>query len=86
MSPFLLPITSVKNEAARPSETLVFCRYTTRSHNPEDLDLNLRRRENLKPRNNTPTLREGEVEFIDFLELYITRKYSIGGCIQKFPD
>jgi hypothetical protein len=38
-------------EAARSSETLVSYRNTARRHNPEDLDLNLQRSENLKSRN-----------------------------------
>jgi hypothetical protein len=35
-------------EAARSSETLIFYRKTTRYHNPEDLDLNLHRRETIR--------------------------------------
>jgi hypothetical protein len=37
-------------EAASPSKTLVFYHFTARCHNPEDLDLNVHRRENLKSR------------------------------------
>jgi len=37
-------------EVIRPSETLVSCRSTTQRHNPEDLDLCLRYRENLRSR------------------------------------
>jgi hypothetical protein len=37
-------------EAAKFPETSVPYRNTTRGHNPEDLDLNLYRRENLKSR------------------------------------
>jgi hypothetical protein len=37
----------VKTEAVRSSETSVSYRNTTRRHNPDDLDLNLHRRENL---------------------------------------
>jgi hypothetical protein len=39
-------------EAARSSETLVSYHITTWRHNPEDLDLNLHRRENLKSHRN----------------------------------
>jgi hypothetical protein len=41
---------TLKMEAARSSETLVSYRGTTQPHNPGDLDVNLHRRENLKPR------------------------------------
>jgi len=41
---------ALKLEAAIFSETLVTYRNTTRRQNPEDLDLNLHRRENLKSR------------------------------------
>jgi hypothetical protein len=44
------PIFRVKMEATLSSGTLVSCRNTTRRHNPEDLDLHLHRRENLKSR------------------------------------
>jgi len=37
-------------EAGRSSETLVTYRITTRRHNPEDHDVNLHRRVNLKSR------------------------------------
>jgi hypothetical protein len=37
-------------EAASPSETMASCSNTTRRHNPENLNLNLHRRENLKSR------------------------------------
>jgi hypothetical protein len=43
-------IFTLKMEAAKPSETSVPFRDTTRRHNPEDLDLNLLRIENLKLR------------------------------------
>jgi hypothetical protein len=39
------------------SETLVSYHSTARRHNPEDLDLNLHRRENLKPTSDVPKLR-----------------------------
>jgi hypothetical protein len=38
-------------EAVSSSETLISYRITTQSRNPEDLDLSLQRRENLKSRN-----------------------------------
>jgi hypothetical protein len=38
---------TLKMEAGKSSETLVSYRNTTRRHSPEDLDLNLHRRENL---------------------------------------
>jgi hypothetical protein len=37
----------VKMEAVWTSETMISCHNTPRRHNPEDLDLNLHRRENL---------------------------------------
>jgi hypothetical protein len=39
---------TLKMETARSSETFVSYRNTTRHHNPEDFDLNLHRRKNLK--------------------------------------
>jgi hypothetical protein len=42
---------ALKMEAAGTSETFVSYRNTTRRHNPEYLDLNLHRRENLTSRN-----------------------------------
>jgi hypothetical protein len=47
--PGLLDCGSVNLEAAWTSETLLSCHVTTR-HNPEDIDLNLHRRENIKTR------------------------------------
>jgi len=41
---------ALKMEAARTSETLVSYHITTRHHGPEDHDLNIWRRENLKSR------------------------------------
>jgi hypothetical protein len=41
---------TLKNEAASSSETLVSYHNTRRRHSPEDLNLNLHRRENLKSR------------------------------------
>jgi len=41
---------TLKMEAARTSETLVSYHNTTLRHSPEDLDMNLHRRENLKSR------------------------------------
>jgi hypothetical protein len=40
-------------EAARTSETLVSYRNTTQRHNPDELDLNLHLRENIKSRIST---------------------------------
>jgi hypothetical protein len=39
-------------EAARSIEKLVSCHNSARRHNPEDLDLNIHSRENLKSRTN----------------------------------
>jgi hypothetical protein len=41
---------TLKMEAGRFSEKFIFFRNNTRHHNPENLDLNLRRLENLKSR------------------------------------
>jgi hypothetical protein len=41
---------NLKMEAIRSSETLLSCHITTRRHKPEDPDLNLHHRENLKSR------------------------------------
>jgi len=38
----------MKNEAERFTDILVSCQITTQRHNPEDLDLHLHRRGNLK--------------------------------------
>jgi len=45
---------TLKTETAKSSESSVSYQNTTRCHNPEDLDLNTRSRENLKSRNICP--------------------------------
>jgi hypothetical protein len=46
----IINLFKVKMEAAWTFETLVSYRITTWRHNPEDFNLNFRRRENLKSR------------------------------------
>jgi len=50
MHRFPASIFRVKMEAAKPSETLVSHHVAISCHNPEDIDLNLHRRENVKSR------------------------------------
>jgi hypothetical protein len=42
-------VATLEMEAEKSSETVTPCHITTWRHNPEDHDLNLHRRENLKP-------------------------------------
>jgi hypothetical protein len=61
---------SLKMEVAWTSETLVFYRNPIQRHNQEDLDLNLHRRENLKPRTGK------------FLDYQLLKKVSVYGVLQ----